>query len=65
MKWISVKDKLPNELSIILVYGKVYDDDFEIGWAFYNTKDQYCGTNYYYKDVTHWMDLPKPPKDQK
>jgi len=66
MKWISVKDKLP--------------EDDETVWVI-NSKVQMLPVTAYYCDeykefisveslaasplsITHWMNLPKPPKDK-
>ena len=70
-EWISVKDRLPEIGVEVLICDvscsngyrdiwslerdEVYDD---IGW---NDKN---GDWYYLDDVTHWMPLPKPPKEE-
>lgn len=69
MKWISVKEGLPQEGITVFVYSKEYsnddpvlayfedgewiDIDFEESPDFAIIKDP----------VTHWMPLPEPPKD--
>lgn len=60
-EWISVKDRLPEEPGEVLVvlYGKV-------GIAWYHGGEQFetgSGLICYVEEVTHWMPLPKPPKD--
>ena len=56
--WISVKDKLPKEGKDVLVwndYGFCYVDEIENGkWR---NPGGYSGN-------THWMPLPKPPKEE-
>lgn len=62
--WISVKDRLPQEEGEVLValHGTVH-----LAWYFSATKQwqtpsgTVCGTD----DVTHWMPLPKPPKERR
>ena len=62
-KWISVKDRLPENvkegLLIALRWGAV-----DIGWC----EDGRWGSEFVdeYEDgeVTHWMPLPKPPKGE-
>lgn len=67
MKWISVKDRLPDEGKLVLTFNaeqKGYDDyclDYVI---LINTEPTgyiwACDLNY---DVTHWMPLPEPPNE--
>ncbi len=62
MEWISVKDRLPEE-DIVLTYDGftirsaeiLYEDENEIVWL----DGGVCFSN-----VTHWMPLPEPPKQQ-
>jgi hypothetical protein len=67
MKWISIKDRLPDAGQIVIIVWRghtqntcyVYDKHIE-QWSTY---DGECtiGNN---KNVTHWMPLPEPPKDE-
>ena len=54
-KWISVKDKLPEEKKRVLVYRKTktFVRDIQILEWWLTDEDTY----------THWMPLPEPPKD--
>jgi hypothetical protein len=58
MNWISVKDRLPEderEVIIALANGAVttsYYEPGDFGWA-------HAG------DITHWQELPEPPKEEK
>ncbi len=64
MKWISVKDRLPENDTCILAYGKL-----RTGGGFNETVTYMNDT--WYGDflnktemggyITHWMELPKPP----
>ncbi len=56
-EWISVKDRLPEEGKYYLIY-----DDFRIWFAHYRGKVFQDKLNYY-KEVTHWMPLPDPPRE--
>jgi len=63
MKWISVKDKLPENGTIVLIYGHldllpkksiysgVYNYDAEI----------FVSIGVWIKNATHWMELPEAP----
>lgn len=54
--WISVKDRLPMKRKQVLVYSITHGvrSDF-IDWS---------GRWYTVKNVTHWMPLPEPPKEE-
>lgn len=74
-KWISVKDRLPEDGQIALticdngkmfLLQKVSDEMFgvPIYWNYCCGFDKELGPNESYcYDVTHWMPLPKPPKE--
>lgn len=62
-RWISVEERLPEDGKIVLAFGKRHA-----------TSGQFRGTGRkpnlwiwrgnMYKDVTHWMPLPEPPKGE-
>lgn len=59
-KWISVKDRLPDEFKNVIVAnkrGKTYDID-KAWWNGYSWDR--CGKGPY-RNVTHWIPLPEPP----
>lgn len=63
-KWISVKDKLPSNKDMVLVYQ--YDGiSWDITVASYRdtTAEPNCWLFHegYCNNVTHWMPLPSPP----
>lgn len=71
MKWISVKDKLPEEQKEVFVYAPDCDiigqalvgvffakeKGFESSWTVYD-----FGVSKLDEKVTHWMPRPEPPK---
>lgn len=62
MNWISVKERLPQDEESVLVWGCGF---IEIGW--YDASDKcWCTDDFDYDDdqVTHWMPLPEPPKEE-
>ena len=72
-EWISVKDRLPEEGVLVLV---AFDVDFGLGETrqvdtAMRQEGVFCGgglDNYLAfpceVDVTHWMPLPEPPKEE-
>jgi len=75
MKWISVKDKLPQKYQRVLVTdGKQiclhYKQSF-INWQDERGHDLYCSCTenkdkceFREGDITHWMPLPELPKEE-
>ena len=64
-KWISVKDRLPEEkVNCIVYYKHAYcdnDDYWAIGICFYDGEKFQMDLLY---KVTHWQYLPQPPKGE-
>ena len=64
-KWISVKDRLPEEkVNCIVNYKHAYCDTdgyWAIGFCYYDGEK--FKFNPLYK-ITHWMPLPEPPKGE-
>ena len=65
--WVSVKDRLPDDGSEVLVYypncknGPTIMTDMQIGDGF--VCDGRYGDGYFGK-ATHWMPLPKAPEEK-
>jgi hypothetical protein len=59
-KWIPVAERLPEKEGIIVVLG----NPCEV-WTFNGDYwEDECGWLQEFKDVTHWMPLPQPPKGE-
>ena len=79
--WISVKDRLPHDYEYVLVYALITESDwmssisiarqFKGIWEMLSSEDDAsvaCGDLTWEmdpEDITHWMPLPKPPKELK
>jgi hypothetical protein len=66
VKWISVKDRLP-EVGKIIAWGQTRSYKNELRSASaekceYNSDGEWLlSGNYYLENVTHWQPLPDPP----
>lgn len=58
MSWISVKDRLPEDASDVLI---VWADGVSEACYFDET---WCRDGRRLLSVTHWMPLPEPPKEE-
>lgn len=56
-EWISVEDSLPENTDDVLV---AYSDEVFVGW--FTTIGQWKNCDGNLICVTHWMQLPEPPK---
>ena len=61
VKWISVKDRLPENCIEVLVYDT--DCGIVIGWYDKEIGDFAADFISPLDAVTHWIPLPEPPKD--
>jgi len=63
MKWISVKDRLPENEDVVLIYaGDEYQDVAMFSNSdFYEFDWEHDGWEHE-SEVTHWMPLPVPPE---
>lgn len=69
-EWISVKDRMPERNELVLVCaastargGKIRFVGAYDGFWFLQTAADTIGLTIQY-DVTHWMPLPEPPKEE-
>ena len=65
--WISVEDKLPDKSNRYLVYfGKGIGTTTKTAY-WLRTKQKWMGSEAHstITDITHWMPLPEPPKEEK
>ena len=62
-KWISVDDRLPESIGDVLVYSE--NPMPFIAWSFYNSNRKFATHDKIDETITHWMELPKPPKPNK
>jgi len=63
-EWISVKDRLPKESTRknLLMYIISSNIDKVVFVSFFIKGEWVLGKNNAFKNITHWMPLPKPPK---
>ena len=62
MEWISVDERLPEEMKVLaVVYGEVLQVFFSSG-KFYYDYNPYARIPENICPVSHWMPLPEPPK---
>ena len=59
-EWISVNDKLPPIYVNVLIYDTI---DNYISNSLLNKNKQWIGYESNIDDITHWMPLPNPPKE--
>lgn len=65
-RWIPVTERLPKEGEFVLVYGDLYPNKHDGGVIAVSKRMDW---NYWQgfgreRDITHWMPLPKPPKEE-
>jgi len=65
-KWIPVTERLPKEGDFVLVYGDLYPNKHDGGVIAVSKRMDW---NYWQgfgreRDITHWMPLPQPPKEE-
>lgn len=66
-KWISVKERLPEKRGIYLAHIVHHNCKNDSYWCvcveYYNPEDGWTSLSDLY-EVTHWMPLPEPPKEE-
>ena len=60
-KWIPVTERLPELSGEYLVYCGEYDGICVLYYEILKTKGKWRSN---WKEVTHWMPLPEPPKEE-
>ena len=60
-KWIPVTERLPEKSDEYLVYCGEYDGVCVLNYEILETKSKWRSR---WKEVTHWMPLPEPPKEE-
>lgn len=64
-EWISVEDRLPSESVSVAVYIKEGNGAYWIQTAYLNGgKWRIPGEYVVDRNITHWMPLPEPPKEE-
>ena len=68
MKWISVKDRLPELNQPVLVFAPTEDENYLVDYIHSfldgNPLWNWCvNVENNQQTVTHWMPLPEPPKE--
>jgi hypothetical protein len=66
MSWISVKDRLPEESTHCIV--RIDDGEYQVAWrenGHWIMFNPCCIYNSQLNNVTHWMELPEAPKEEK
>lgn len=62
-EWISVEERLPENGVKVLVYSAENKNDYEIG-AYSDTYKGFFVRQFCYENITHWMPLPRTPKER-
>lgn len=64
-EWISVEDRLPNETGSYLIYVEgSYISSINTAFFIFDERGgvwKAAQAQAYFKNVTHWMPMPKPP----
>ena len=68
-KWISVDDRLPENDCIVDVWMPEYNDPYKrVADVYFNSIQKTFYIDYNFldvtNDITHWMPLPNPPKQE-
>ena len=68
-QWISVKDRLPDiyQRVLILIRGRIFISSIEeeYGDEYRDGAIRFWDGDWDWPEVTHWMPLPAPPKEEK
>ena len=61
-EWISVDERLPEPIKLVLCIWERQDDGWNYGFARYQRENVWYVSNEGMPNVTHWMPLPEAPK---
>ena len=65
MKWISVQERLPKAFEPVIVCRKIGGGEVKVEQGHKDVTDWWKVYGTRTKQVTHWMPLPKPPRDER
>ena len=63
-KWIPVTERLPEYGKVVLAFGKKHATSGQFRGTSPTKPNWWHWKGNMYKEVSHWMPLPEPPKDQ-
>lgn len=63
-KWISVDDKLPDGFKTVIVCREIKKGTLKVEQGYRNSNGWWRLYGSGLKRVTHWIELPKPPKEE-
>lgn len=67
MEWISVKDKMPKPISIVLIWTTISAEPtlgyYVNDWLYFTPNGNFWIKEEPHIKVLYWMELPKPPKE--
>lgn len=66
MEWISIKDRLPKSDEYVLTYyiDKIWDETGVRTDTIREDVNAFMSAYQMKQEVTHWMPLPEPPKEE-
>lgn len=65
MKWISVQERLPKTFEPVIVCREIGGGTVKVEQGHKDVTDWWKVYGTRTKQVTHWMPLPKPPRDER
>ena len=65
MKWISVQERLPKTFEPVIVCREIGGGEVKVEQGHKDVTDWWKVYGTRTKQVTHWMPLPKPPRDER
>ena len=65
MKWISVQERLPKTFEPVIVCREIGGGEVKVEQGHKDVTDWWKVYGTRTKQVTHWMPLPEPPRDER